>query len=318
MSEKVEHVKCLIIGSGPAGYTAAIYAARADMKPVMYQGLQPGGQLTITTEVENYPGYPKGTQGPEMMEDFKAQALRFGTDIRWGIATSVDFNGPVHKVVIDEKITIHADTVIIATGASAKWLGIESEQRLNGFGVSACAVCDGFFFRGQDVAIVGAGDTAAEEATYIAKLCRKVYMIIRKGEMRASKTMQFRVLNTPNIEVIFNSKTKEILGEKSVDGALIVNDKGEERKLDVTGFFVAIGHQPNTEIFKGWLTMDETGYIQTCPGSSKTNIPGIFATGDAQDKTYRQAITAAGSGCMGALDAERYIVDKEFASLILN
>ena len=317
MTEKTEHVHCLIIGSGPAGYAAAIYAARADMKPVMYQGLQPGGQLTITTEVENYPGYPKGTQGPEMMEDFKAQAERFGTDIRWGLATSVDFCGPIHKVVIDEKTTIHADTVIIATGASAKWLGMESEQRLNGFGVSACAVCDGFFFKGQDVAIVGAGDTAAEEATYLAKLCRKVYMIVRKGEMRASKTMQYRVLNTPNIEVLFNSDTKEILGEKSVEGALIVNNKGDERKLDVTGFFVAIGHQPNTDIFKGWLTMDETGYIQTVPGTSKTNIPGVFATGDAQDKVYRQAVTAAGSGCMGALDAERYLVAKQFANSVL-
>ncbi len=318
MTEKTEHVHCLIIGSGPAGYAAAIYAARADMKPVMYQGLQPGGQLTITTEVENYPGYPKGTQGPEMMEDFKAQAERFGTDIRWGVATSVDFKGPIHKVVIDEKTTIHADTVIIATGASAKWLGIESEQRLNGFGVSACAVCDGFFFKGQDVAIIGAGDTAAEEATYLAKLCKKVYMIIRKGEMRASKTMQHRVLNTPNIEVIFNSETKEILGQKSVEAAVITNHKGEERTLDVTGFFVAIGHKPNTDIFKGWLTMDETGYIQTIPGTSKTNIPGIFATGDAQDKVYRQAVTAAGSGCMGALDAERYLVDQAFANSILN
>lgn len=318
MTEKIEHVHCLIIGSGPAGYAAAIYAARADMKPVMYQGLQPGGQLTITTEVENYPGYPKGTQGPEMMEDFKAQAERFGTDIRWGLVTSVDFNGPVHKLIIDEKTSIHADTVIIATGASAKWLGIESEQRLNGFGVSACAVCDGFFFKGQDVAIIGAGDTAAEEATYLAKLCRKVYMIVRKGEMRASKTMQYRVMNTPNIEVLFNSETKEILGEKSVEAALIVNNKGEERKLDITGFFVAIGHKPNTDIFKGWLTMDETGYIQTIPGTSKTNIPGIFATGDAQDKVYRQAITAAGSGCMGALDAERYLVEKEFAHSALN
>lgn len=317
MTKNKEHVQCLIIGSGPAGYTAAIYAARADMKPVMYQGLQPGGQLTITTEVENYPGYPKGTQGPEMMEDFKAQAERFGTDIRWGLATSVDFCGPIHKVIIDEKTTIYADTVIIATGASAKWLGIDSEQRLNGFGVSACAVCDGFFFKGQDVAIVGAGDTAAEEATYLSKLCKKVYMIVRKGEMRASKTMQYRVLNTPNIEVIYNSDTKEILGEKSVEGALIVNNLGEERTLAVTGFFVAIGHKPNTEIFQGWLTLDETGYIQTVPGTSKTNIPGIFATGDAQDKVYRQAVTAAGSGCMGALDAERYLVAREFANSVL-
>lgn len=312
MTEQIEHVNCLIIGSGPAGYTAAIYAARADMKPVMYQGLQPGGQLTITTEVENYPGYPQGTHGPQMMEDFKAQAERFGTDIRWGLATSVDFTGPIHKVVIDEKTTIHANTVIIATGASAKWLGLESEQRLNGFGVSACAVCDGFFFKGQDVAIVGAGDTAAEEATYLAKLCKKVYMIVRKDEMRASKTMQHRVLNTPNIEVLFNTETKEVVGGKSVEAAIVVNNKGEERKLDITGFFVAIGHKPNTDIFKNWLNLDETGYIQTIPGTSKTNIPGVFATGDAQDKVYRQAVTAAGSGCMGALDAERYLVDKGF------
>lgn len=310
MTEKIEHIKCLIIGSGPAGYTAAIYAARADMKPVMYQGLQPGGQLTTTTEVENFPGYPKGTHGPQMMEDFKAQAERFGTDIRWGLATSVDFIGPVHKVVIDEKITVTADTVIIATGASAKWLGLESEQRLNGYGVSACAVCDGFFFKGQDVAIVGAGDTAAEEACYLAKLCKKVYMIVRKGEMRASKTMQHRVNNTSNIEVIYNSQTKEIIGEKGVEAALIVNNKGEERKLIVTGFFVAIGHKPNTDIFKGWLDLDETGYILTIPGTSKTNIPGVFATGDAQDRHYRQAVTAAGSGCMGALDAERYLSEK--------
>jgi thioredoxin reductase (NADPH) len=310
MTEQTEHIKCLIIGSGPAGYTAAIYAARADMKPVIYQGLQPGGQLTITTEVDNFPGYPKGAHGPEMMEDFKVQAERFGTDIRWGLVTSVDFTGPVHKVIVDEKITVTADTVIIATGASAKWIGLESEQRLNGFGVSACAVCDGFFYKGQDVAIVGAGDTAAEEATYLAKLCNKVYMIVRKGEMRASKAMQHRVLNTPNIEVIYNSETKEILGVKAVEGASIVNNKGEERKLTVTGFFVAIGHTPNTDIFKGWIDMDETGYIKTIPGTSKTNIPGVFATGDAQDKVYRQAVTSAGSGCMGALDAERYLAEK--------
>ncbi len=307
MEETIEHVKCLIIGSGPAGYTAAIYAARADMKPVMYQGLQPGGQLTITTEVENYPGYPQGTQGPEMMEDFKAQAERFGTDIRWGLATSVDFTGPKHKVIVDEKTTITADSIIIATGASAKWLGLESEQKLNGFGVSACAVCDGFFFKGQDVAIVGAGDTAAEEATYLAKLCKKVYMIVRKDEMRASKAMQHRVQNTANIELIYNTSTKEILGDKTVEGALLVNNKGEERRIEVTGFFVAIGHQPNTDIFKGWLDMDETGYLKTIPGTTKTNIVGVFASGDAQDKIYRQAVTAAGSGCMAALDAERYL-----------
>jgi thioredoxin reductase (NADPH) len=312
MSEELERVKCLIIGSGPAGYTAAIYAARADMKPVMYQGLQPGGQLTITTEVENYPGYPNGVQGPEMMEDFRKQAERFGTEIRWGLATAVDFTGPVHKVVIDETKTILADSVIIATGASAKWLGIESEQRLNGFGVSACAVCDGFFFRGQDVAIVGAGDTAAEEATYLAKLCRKVYMIVRRDEFRASKAMQTRVFNTPNIEVLYNAETKEILGEKAVEGALVIDNKtGELRKLDVTGFFVAIGHKPNTDIFKGWLNMDETGYLHVTPGTTKTNISGVFAAGDAADKHYRQAVTAAGTGCMAALDAERYLADLE-------
>lgn len=311
MSENSEHVKCLIIGSGPAGYTAAIYAARADLKPVMYQGLQPGGQLTTTTEVENFPGYPKGTMGPEMMEEFRQQAERFGTDIRWGYASSVDFKGPVHKVIIDEEKEITADTVIIATGASAKWLGLESEQRLNGFGVSACAVCDGYFFRNQHVAIVGAGDTAAEEATYLAKLCTKVYMIVRRDEMRASKAMQHRVMNTPNIEVLFNTETKEVVGEETVSAVKVVNNiTGAERILDVTGFFVAIGHQPNTDIFKGWLDMDKTGYIITKPGSTKTNIEGVFACGDAQDKIYRQAVTAAGTGCMSALDAERYLADK--------
>jgi thioredoxin reductase (NADPH) len=308
MSNPIEKVNCLIIGSGPAGYTAAIYAARAALKPLMYTGMQPGGQLTITTEVENYPGYPKGIDGPKMMEDFKEQAERFGTDVRFGYASKVDFSGPVHKVWIDETTEVHADTVIIATGASAKWIGLPSEDRLNGFGVSACAVCDGFFFKGQDVAIVGAGDTAAEEATYLAKLCKKVYMIVRRGEMRASKAMQQRVLNTPNIEVLWDSETKEILGEKTVTGALIYNNKTkQERTLDVTGFFVAIGHQPNTGIFKDWLDMDESGYIKTIPGTSKTKIKGVFAVGDAQDKVYRQAVTAAGSGCMGALDAERYL-----------
>lgn len=303
-------IKCLIIGSGPAGYTAGIYASRADLKPVMYTGMQPGGQLTITTEVENYPGYPNGTHGPEMMEDFKKQAERFGTDIRFGYVNKVDFSGPVHKVWVDETTELQAHTVIIATGASAKWLGLPNEQRLNGFGVSACAVCDGFFFKGQDVAIVGAGDTAAEEATYLAKLCKKVYMIVRKGEMRASKAMQARVLNTPNIEVLWNSETEDILGEKGVSGALIKNTKtGDTRKIDVTGFFVAIGHKPNTDIFKEWLDLDEQGYIKTIPGSSKTKVKGVFAVGDAQDKIYRQAVTAAGSGCMGALDAERYLAD---------
>lgn len=310
MSTAIEKVNCLIIGSGPAGYTAAIYAARAALKPLMYTGLQPGGQLTITTEVENYPGYPKGIQGPEMMEDFKAQAERFGTDVRFGYASKVDLSGPVHKVWIDETTEIHANTVIIATGASAKWLGLPSEEKLNGFGVSACAVCDGFFFKGQDVAIVGAGDTAAEEATYLAKLCKKVYMIVRRSEMRASKAMQQRVINTPNIEILWDSETKEILGEKTVNGALILNHKTkQERTLDVSGFFVAIGHKPNTDIFKGWLDMDESGYIITVPGTSKTKIKGVFAVGDAQDKIYRQAVTAAGSGCMGALDAERYLAE---------
>ncbi len=313
MNTTPERVKCLIIGSGPAGYTAAIYAARADLKPVMIQGLQPGGQLTITTEVENFPGYPDGTQGPEMMEDLKKQAERFGTDVRWGLATSVDFSSTPHKVIVDEKDTILADSVIICTGASAKWLGIESEQRLNGFGVSACAVCDGFFFRGQDVAIVGAGDTAAEEASYLAKLCRKVYMIVRKGpgEMRASKAMQHRVENTSNIEILYHAETLEIIGEKGVSGARILNNETkEERTLDITGFFVAIGHKPNTEIFQDKLDMDGGGYILTVPGSTRTSVEGVFAAGDVQDHIYRQAVTAAGSGCMAALDAERYLAHK--------
>ena len=303
-----EHVKCLIIGSGPAGYTAAVYAARADMKPLMIAGLQPGGQLTITTEVENYPGYPEGIQGPEMMEHFRKQAERFGTDIRWSYVSSVDFSQAPYKVVMEEKTTFLADSVIIATGASAKWLGLPSEERLNGFGVSACAVCDGYFFRKQDVAIVGGGDTAAEEATYLAKLCNKVYMIVRKDELKASKAMQHRVFNTPNIEVHFHTETKEILGEKGVEGVKIYNTIAKEEKiLKVTGFFVAIGHKPNTDIFKGWLDMDEQGYIKTIPGSSRTKIAGVFASGDAQDKIYRQAVTAAGTGCMAAIDAERYL-----------
>jgi thioredoxin reductase (NADPH) len=303
-------LKCLIIGSGPAGYTAAIYAARAALSPIMVTGMQPGGQLTITTEVENYPGYPQGTQGPEMMEDFRKQAERFGTEIRYGYVNKVDFSGPIHKVWVDETTLLQAHTVVIATGAAAKWLGLPSEERLNGFGVSACAVCDGFFFKGQDVAIVGAGDTAAEEATYLAKLCNKVYMIVRKSEMRASKAMQQRVLNTPNIEILFDSETVEITGEKTVSGALVKNIKtGATRNLNITGFFVAIGHVPNTGIFKEWLEMDEQGYIKTIPGTSKTKVKGVFAVGDAQDKIYRQAVTAAGSGCMGALDAERYLAE---------
>jgi thioredoxin reductase (NADPH) len=313
MSEQIEHVECLIIGSGPAGYTAAIYAARADLKPVMYTGMVPGGQLTQTTDVENFPGYPQGIMGPEMMEDFRKQAERFGTEIRFGYASSVDFSSKPHKVIIDESKTITADTVIIATGASAKWLGLESEQKYNGFGVSACAVCDGFFFKGQDVAIVGAGDTAAEEATYLAKLCNKVHMLVRRDEFRASKAMQNRVLNTPNIEIHYNTDTKEILGDgKNVTGILVSNNKtGEEKTIDVSGFFVAIGHNPNTEIFKGWLDMDETGYLITKPDSTKTNIEGVFACGDAQDKLWRQAITAAGTGCMAALEAERFLDAKE-------
>jgi thioredoxin reductase (NADPH) len=304
----IEHVHCLIIGSGPAGYTAAIYASRANVKPVLYQGIQPGGQLTITTEVENYPGYPDGVQGPEMMIDFEKQAKRMGTDIRFGLATKVDFSAKPFKVWIDEEKEIHADSVIIATGASAKWLGLESEQRLNGYGVSACAVCDGFFFRGKEVAIVGAGDTAAEEALYLSKLCTTVHMIVRRGEMRASKVMQDRVKNTSNIKIYWNSETDEILGEKSVEAVRINNTKtGEKTEVPIKGFFVAIGHQPNSDIFKGFLDMDEAGYIQTIPGSSKTNIEGVFACGDVQDKIYRQAVTAAGSGCMAALDAERYL-----------
>ena len=313
MSQETEHVQCLIIGSGPAGYTAAIYAARADLKPVLYTGIVPGGQLTQTTDVENFPGYPEGILGPEMMEDFRKQAERFGTDIRFGYVTSVDFSGPPHKVIIDEHKVITADTIIIATGATAKWLGLESEQKYNGFGVSACAVCDGFFFRQQEVAIVGAGDTAAEEATYLAKLCKKVHMIVRRDEFRASKAMVNRVLNTPNIEVHYNSETQEIVGDgQSVTGVRVLNNKsGQETTLDITGFFVAIGHKPNTDIFKGWLEMDETGYLITKPGTPLTNVEGVFACGDVQDKHYRQAITAAGSGCMAALEAERYLAAKE-------
>ncbi|RYE07752.1 MAG: thioredoxin-disulfide reductase, partial [Sphingobacteriales bacterium] len=290
-----------------------IYAARADLKPVLYTGMLAGGQLTQTTEVENYPGYPEGILGPEMMQNFEKQASRLGTDIRFGYVSSVDFSSLPHKVVVDESKTILADTVIISTGASAKWLGLESEQKYNGFGVSACAVCDGFFFRQQDVAIVGAGDTAAEEATYLAKLCRKVYMIVRRDEFRASKAMVHRVLNTPNIEILYDTETKEILGDgQVVTGVQVINNKTNvETRLDVTGFFVAIGHHPNTEIFRGLIYMDETGYIITKPDSSETNIEGVFACGDAQDHIYRQAVTAAGTGCMAAIDAERYLAAKE-------
>jgi thioredoxin reductase (NADPH) len=304
----IEKTQCLIIGSGPAGYTAAIYTSRANLMPILYQGIQPGGQLTITTEVENYPGYPNGVQGPEMMVDFEKQASRMGADIRFGLATKVDFSSRPFKVWIDEEKEIHADSVIIATGASAKWLGIESEQRLNGFGVSACAVCDGFFFRGKEVAIVGAGDTAAEEAHYLSKLCTTVHMFIRRGEMRASKVMQDRVKNTPNIKIYWNTDTDEILGEKKVEAVRIVNNKtGEKQEIPISGFFVAIGHQPNSSIFNGYIDMDDAGYIKTLPGTTKTNIEGVFACGDVQDKNYRQAVTAAGSGCMAALDAERYL-----------
>lgn len=313
MSQETEHVQCLIIGSGPAGYTAAIYAARADLKPLMYTGIVPGGQLTQTTDVENFPGYPDGIMGPEMMEDFRKQAERFGTEIRFGYVTKVDFSPKPLKAIIDGEKTVTADTVIIATGASAKWLGLESEQKYNGFGVSACAVCDGFFFKGQDVAIVGAGDTAAEEATYLAKLCNKVHMLVRRDEFRASKAMQNRVLNTPNIEIHYHTETEEILGDgKNVTGIKVLNNQtGESKVIEVSGFFVAIGHNPNTEIFKGVLDMDETGYLITQPDSTKTNIPGVFACGDAQDKLWRQAVTAAGTGCMAALEAERYLAAEE-------
>ncbi len=308
-----EKVKCLIIGSGPAGYTAAIYASRAGLEPVLYQGIQPGGQLTITTEVENYPGYPEGIQGPDMMVNFENQARRMGADIRYGLATKVDFSAVPYKVEIDEEKWIEANAVIISTGASAKWLGLESEQRLNGFGVSACAVCDGFFFKGKEVAIVGAGDTAAEEALYLSKICSQVHMIVRKGEMRASKIMQERVLNTANIKVYWHSETDEVIGDKKVEAVRIKNNQSNESTtIPVSAFFVAIGHQPNSDIFKGWLDMDEAGYIKTVPGTSKTNIEGVFAAGDVQDKIYRQAVTAAGSGCMAALDAERYLSEKGY------
>jgi thioredoxin reductase (NADPH) len=311
MNETAEKTSCLIIGSGPAGYTAAIYASRANITPVLYQGIQPGGQLTITTEVENYPGYAEGVQGPQMMVDFEKQALRMGSDIRFGLVTKVDLSARPFKAWIDEEKMMVADSVIIATGASAKWLGLESEQRLNGFGVSACAVCDGFFFRGKEVAIVGAGDTAAEEALYLSKLCSTVHMFIRKDEMRASKVMQDRVKKTANIKMYFNTETEEVLGNTKVEGVRVFNNiTSEKQTIPVNGFFVAIGHQPNSEIFKEWLDMDEAGYIRTVPGTSKTNVEGVFACGDVQDKIYRQAVTAAGSGCMAALDAERYLSEK--------
>lgn len=308
---EAEKVKCLIIGSGPAGYTAAIYAARANLSPVMYEGLQPGGQLTTTTEVENFPGYPEGITGPEMMEDLKKQAARFGTDIRWGLATATDLSQRPFKVTIDSNKLIEAETLIIATGATAKYLGLDDENKYAGSGVSACATCDGFFYRGKDVAVVGGGDTAAEEAIYLAGLCKKVYLVVRRDELRASKVMQERVLKTPNIEVLWKHQTKGLFGDGVVEGAELYKNKGEANqemvKIKIDGFFLAIGHTPNSDIFKPYINTDEVGYINTVPGTSKTNIPGVFACGDVQDSHYRQAVTAAGSGCMAAIDAERFL-----------
>ncbi|WP_319226386.1 thioredoxin-disulfide reductase [Draconibacterium orientale] len=311
----VEKVKCLIVGSGPAGYTAAIYAARANLSPVMYEGLQPGGQLTTTTEVENYPGYPEGVTGPVMMEDLKKQAERFGTDVRWGMATKVDFSGDIHKVWIDDAKVIEAETVIIATGATAKYLGLEDEKKYAGGGVSACATCDGFFYRGKDVAVVGGGDTAAEEAMYLAGLCNKVYMIVRRDVLRASRVMAERVKKIPNVEILWKHQTKGLIGDNGVvEGATLVKNLGEEGEEEVTikidGFFLAIGHKPNSDIFAQYLDTDDVGYILTKPGTSKTKVPGVFACGDVQDSQYRQAVTAAGSGCMAAIDAERYLSEK--------
>ncbi len=315
MSDTIERIKCLIIGSGPAGYTAAIYAARADLKPVMYTGMEPGGQLTTTTEVDNFPGYPEGIDGPTMMVQLQQQAERFGTEVRIGMVTEVNFSkevGGIHKVTVDNSKEIEAETVIISTGATAKYLGLPSEQKLRGGGVSACAVCDGFFYKGQDVAIVGAGDTAAEEATYLANICNSVTMLVRKDYMKASKAMQHRVENTPNIKVMYNTEVDEVLGDQVVEGLRMVNNQtGEKTEIEITGLFIAIGHTPNTQIFKGQIDMDDTGYIVTKGKSTKTNIPGVFASGDVQDKEYRQAITAAGTGCMAALDAERYLATIE-------
>ncbi|MBP7477945.1 MAG: thioredoxin-disulfide reductase [Chitinophagales bacterium] len=309
MESSIEKTKCLIIGSGPAGYTAAIYASRANLKPILYQGIEPGGQLMITNDVENFPGYAEGVMGPELMADLEKQARRFECDVRYGLVTKVDFSGkPPYKVIVDENKEILADTVILSTGAKAKWLGIPSEQRLNGFGVSACAVCDGFFYKGTEVAIVGAGDTACEEATYLSKLCTNVHMIVRKGEMRASKIMQERVLNTPNIKVYWNSETDEILGEKTVEAVRIKNNKtGEMTTIPISGFFVAIGHTPQSEVFKPFIHTDAEGYVLVEPGTTKTNVEAVFASGDLMDKNYRQAVTAAGTGCMAALEAERYL-----------
>ena len=315
MSEKIERFKTLILGSGPAGYTAAIYAARADLKPVVYTGMEPGGQLTTTTEVDNYPGYPEGVDGPKMMQDLQQQAERFGTDVRIGMGTAVELSdepGGIHKITIDDDKVVEAETLIIATGASAKWLNIPSEQRLRGGGVSACAVCDGFFYKGQDVAIVGGGDTACEEASYLAKICNKVTMLVRKDHMRASKAMQHRVNNMANIDIRYNTEVDEVLGEQVVEGLRMFNNQtGEKEEIAITGFFVAIGHKPNTDIFKGQLDMDKVGYIITEGKTTRTNKPGVFASGDAQDKEYRQAVTAAGTGCMAALDAERYLATLE-------
>ncbi len=315
MSETIERIKCLIIGSGPAGYTAAIYAARADLKPVMYTGMEPGGQLTTTTEVDNFPGYPEGIDGPTMMVQLQQQAERFGTQVRIGMVTNVEFSdevGGIHKVTVDNSTKIEAETVIISTGATAKYLGLPSEQKLRGGGVSACAVCDGFFYKNQDVAIVGAGDTAAEEATYLANICKSVTMLVRKDYMKASKAMQHRVNNTKNLKVLYNTEVDEVLGDTVVEGLRMVNNQtGEKEEIKITGLFIAIGHKPNTDIFKGQLDMDDTGYLITKGKSTKTNKPGVFASGDVQDKEYRQAVTAAGTGCMAALDAERYLATIE-------
>jgi thioredoxin reductase (NADPH) len=309
--EKSEKVRCLIIGSGPAGYTAAIYASRANLNPVLYTGLEMGGQLTTTTDVDNYPGYPDGITGPQMMEDFKKQAERFGTDIRFGIATAVDFSGKIHKVIFDDNKIIEADAVIIATGATAKYLGLESETKYAGMGVSACATCDGFFYRGKDVAVVGGGDTAAEEATYLAGLCRKVFLIVRSDVLRASKAMQNKVFKTGNIEILWEHQTVDLFGENGVEGATLIKKKGTSKektvKIKIDGFFLAIGHTPNSVAFKQYIETDQVGYIKTIPGTSKTNIEGVFAAGDVQDPHYRQAVTAAGSGCIAAIDAERYL-----------
>ena len=315
MSDSIEKIKCLIIGSGPAGYTAAIYASRADLHPVMYTGMQPGGQLTTTTEVDNFPGYPDGTDGNAMMNDLQNQAERFGTEVRFGMVTSIELSnkiGGIHKVIVDNKTEIEAETVIISTGATAKYLGLESEQRLIGGGVSACATCDGFFYKGQDVVVVGAGDTAAEEATYLANICRKVTLLVRKDYMRASKVMQNRVNKTQNITILYHTEIDEVLGDTVVEGVRVINNQTKEKEvIEVTGVFIAIGHTPNTSLFKGVLDMDEVGYLITEGKSTKTNLPGVFACGDVQDKEYRQAVTAAGTGCMAALDSERYLANLE-------